>query len=263
MRGLPPGETFPRAMTAVARAFAIDRGVSDAHTSQAQISFLYEWNSAAAEQAHLQALKLDPHSASAHHAYAMTLTFLGRNQEALAEIQRARELDPRSPIIDTNFGRLLFHAREYDLAVAHLTKTIEASPDFLVGHYRLGLALEAAGRFAEAMHEFEIAQQLSLGAPAPTAALGHVLALIGRRAEAERTLATLLTAAEREYVAAPCIADVYLALGDVDRAFEWFARGVTERSSMLVTLQVNPQYDSLRQTDRFRRLVEQVGLWRA
>ena len=90
-----------------------------------------------------------------------------------------------------------------------------------------------------------------------------MLALIGRRAEAERTLATLLTAAEREYVAAPCIADVYLALGDVDRAFEWFARGVTERSSMLVTLQVNPQYDSLRQTDRFRRLVEQVGLWRA
>jgi eukaryotic-like serine/threonine-protein kinase len=84
----------------------------------------------------------------------------------------------------------------------------------------------------------------------------------GRRAEAQRTLASLPATAEREYVAAPCIAEMYLALGDLDRAFEWFARGVTERSSMLVTLQVNPRYDSVRQTDRFRLLVEDVGLWR-
>jgi hypothetical protein len=75
-------------------------------------------------------------------------------------------------------------------------------------------------------------------------------------------LRALLTAAEREYVAAPCIADVWLALGDLDRAFEWFDRGVAERSSMLVTLQVNPRYDAIRTDDRFQRLIERVGLWR-
>jgi len=56
---------------------------------------------------------------------------------------------------------------------------------------------------------------------------------------------------------------MYLALGDLDRAFEWFGLGVTERSSMLVTLQVNPRYDGLRGMDGFRLLVEDVGLWRA
>ena len=262
MRGLPPSETFQRAKTAVAQAFSIDNGVADAHTCQARISLLHDWDPIAAEHAHLRSLTLDPHSASARHAYAMTLSFLGRHHEALAEMQRARELDPSSPIIDTNFGRLLFHAREYESAVAHLTKTVHASPDFLLGHYRLGLALEAIQRFDQAVEEFDIARRLSGGAPAPTAALGYVLAVTDRRTVAEQTLESLLAAGRSEYVAAPCIAELYLALGDLDRAFEWFDRGVTERSSMLVTLQVNPRYDRLRETDRFRVLVEKVGLWR-
>lgn len=52
-------------------------------------------------------------------------------------------------------------------------------------------------------------------------------------------------------------------LGETDRAFEWFERGVSERSSMLVTLQTNHRYDTLREQPRFRRLVDRVGLWRA
>src|SRR5262249_15064549 len=63
------------------------------------------------------------------------------------------------------------------------TKTVHASPDFLVGRYRLGLALEAMRRFDEAMDQFEVARQLSGGAPAATAALGYVLAM---RAAAQR-----------------------------------------------------------------------------
>jgi TolB-like protein/Flp pilus assembly protein TadD len=262
MRGLAPAETFPRAKTAVAQAFRIDDRVAEAYTSQAQIGLLYDWDSTAAEQGHLRSLMLDPHGASGHHAYAMTLTFLGRHEEAMTEMQRARALDPLSPIINTNLGRLLFHARHYEDAVAQLERTIQANPDFIVAHYRLGLAFEATRRYEDAMREFATAQGLSRQAPAPTAALANVLAITGRREDAERTLESLVVAAQREYVAAPCIAEICLALGDLDRAFKWLERGVVERSSMLVTLQVNPRYDGLRQDHRFERLVESVGLWR-
>jgi TolB-like protein len=262
MGGLAPAETFPRAKTAIEQAFRIDDGIAEAYTSQAQISLLYDWDSDAAEQAHLRSLTLDPHSASGRHAFALTQTFLTRHDAAMVEMQRALELDPLSPIINTNLGRVLFHARRYEEALTQLENTVRANPGFVVAHYRLGLAFEATRRYEDAIREFATAQRLSGNGPAPTAALAYALAIIGRRTEAERMVGSLLGTAERQYVAAPCIAEVYLALGAVDSAFEWFERGVAERSSMLVTLRVNPRYDGLREDHRFQSLIERVGLWR-
>src|SRR5713226_1852242 len=47
-----------------------------------------------------KALELDPNDATAHQWYALDLGFIGgREQEAIAEANRAHELDPLSPII--------------------------------------------------------------------------------------------------------------------------------------------------------------------
>jgi len=67
----------------------------------------------------------------------------------------------------------------------------------------------------------------------------------------------------RARVVGPGIAEVYLALGEQNRAFEWFDRAVDERSNMLVTLQSSHRYDAVRQDGRFQQLVDRVGLWRA
>lgn len=262
MRGRHPADVFPRAKTAAAAALAIDDHLPEAFAIGAQVSILYDWDSAAAERAHLRSLSLDPHNPSSHHAYAMTLMFLGRYDEALGHLTRARELDWHSPIINSNLGRLLSYMRQYEPALAQFRNTLQDHPEFIVARYRLGLTLEAMGRFDEAAREQEAARRSSRDAPAPTAALACVFAETGRRREAEDALEMLLAAAKHDYVAAPCIADIWLALGDLDRAFEWFDRGVAERSSMLVTLMVNPRYDSIRDDDRFQRLVRRVGLWR-
>jgi DNA-binding winged helix-turn-helix (wHTH) protein/tetratricopeptide (TPR) repeat protein len=263
MRGRHPQDVFPRAKTAVAKALAIDGSLAEAFAMAAQVSLLYDWDSASAEQAHLRSLALDPHNPSSHHAYAMTLMFLGRYDEAFRHMTRARELDRHSPIINTNLGRLLSHTQQYERALAQFQDTLQDHPEFIVARYRLGLTLEAMGRFDDAIHELQLARRQSHDAPAPTAALACALAEKGQRRGAEAMLETLVATAEHDYVAAPCIADVWLALGDLDRTFDWFDRGVTERSSMLVTLLVNPRYDALRDDDRFQRLVQRVGLWRS
>jgi DNA-binding winged helix-turn-helix (wHTH) protein/tetratricopeptide (TPR) repeat protein len=262
MRGRHPEDVFPRAKSAVAEALAIDNRLAEAYTVLAQVSALYDWDATTAEQSHLHALALDPHNASSHHAYAVTLMFLGRYEEALRSMTHARELDSDSPIINTNLARLLSYMRLYEAALAQFRKTLQDRPDFIVAHYRLGLTLDAIGRHHDAIQTFEIACRLSRDAPAPTAALACALAAQGERRSAEGILERLLTAAECDYVAAPCIADVCIAFGDLNRAFEWFDRGVAERSSALVTLQVNPRYDAVRDDDRFQRLIERVGFWR-
>ena len=196
------------------------------------------------------------------HAYAMTLTFAGRHEFALATMQLARQLDPLSPIISTNLGRVLYNARRYEEAVEQLQWTVRHAPDTPIAHHRLGLALDAVHRRDDAIRELECAQELSGAAPAPTASrLACTYAIHGRRADAERALNALLARSRTEYVAAPCIAELYVALGDHDRAFEWLEKAVgTERSSMLVTIQTSHRYDPVRVDSRFGRLVERVGI---
>jgi TolB-like protein/tetratricopeptide (TPR) repeat protein len=263
MGGLAPTQAFPRAKAAIEQALRNDPRIASAYTSQAQVSFLYDWDSEAAERAQSQALALEPHGVWGHHAHGMTLSFAGHHEAALASLHRARQLDPSSPIINTNLGRVLYNARQYPEAIEQLQWTVRQSPEVVVAHYRLGLALEAAHRLEEAIAEFEIAHQISGPTPAPAASLACAHAAMGRRARAEQLLESLLATAEGEYVAAPCIAEVWLSLGDRDRAFEWFDRAVEERSSMLVTLQSNHRYDPIRDEARFRQLVRRVGLWPA
>ena len=261
MGGIAPAETFPRAKAAIAHALRIDDRLAEAHTAQAHVSFLYDWDRPTAEHAHRQSLVLDPHSASAHHGYGLMQSFLGRHDAALAEMELALQLDPLSPIISTNLGRVLFHARQDDAAATQLEAAVALHPHFVVARYRLGLAFEALGRYDDAIREFRIAQELSHDAPLPAAALAGTFALAGRRADADALLAALLQAATSSYVAAPGIAEIYLASRQDDRAFEWLERAIHERSSMLVTLLVNPRYDRVRDDPRFKRLVERVGLW--
>jgi DNA-binding winged helix-turn-helix (wHTH) protein/Tfp pilus assembly protein PilF len=263
MGGLAPAQTFPRAKQAIEHALRLDPYIANAHTSQGQVRYLYDWEPEAAEQSHRHALDLEPNAASTHHAYGMILSFAARHDEALAAIQRARELDPLSPTINTNLGRVLYSARRYDEAIERLEWTVRHAPESVVAHHRLGIALEAVRRFDEAIGEFETAKRLSKDAPTPTASLAHACVIAGRHAEGRRILRSLLTRSTDEYVAAPCVAEVYLALGEQDRAFEWFDRAVDERSNMLVTLQSSHRYDAVRQDRRFQRLVDRVGLWRA
>ena len=65
----------------------------------------------------------------------------------MAEIEQARALEPFSPIINANLGRVLYHARRYEEAIAHLEKTLELDPAFVLTHHRLGLAFEANGMY--------------------------------------------------------------------------------------------------------------------
>jgi tetratricopeptide (TPR) repeat protein len=131
---------------------------------------------------------------------------------------------------------------------------------FVATHHRLGLVFEAKGMYDEAIDAFETAHRLSNGGAMAAAALAYVDAIAGRRAEAEQALQALIESSRERYVAAPYIAEIYLGLGDADRAMEWLERGLHERSSALARLCVNPRYDSLRADARFKRLVDRVGL---
>jgi len=185
---------------------------------------------------------------------------IGRHQEALAESEKAQELDPLSLIINANIALLSYFARSYDQVIEQCRKTLEMDPNFVVAHAWLGQTYLQKGVFHEAIKEFQTAIELSEGSPFYVAMLGHACAVAGDVSEAQKLLDQLKKQSVGAYVSSYSIAEVYVGLGDRDKAFEWLQKAYEERSRALVFLRVEPKLDPLRSDPRFVELVRRIGL---
>ena len=128
--GLPSKEAYPRGRAAALKALEIDDSLAEAHISLASAKFEYDWEWAAAEKEFLRGLELNPGYATGHQWYAEYLRAVGRQEEGLAEMKRALELDPLSLIINTSLGWQYVYARQYEKAIEQCRKTVEMEPGF-------------------------------------------------------------------------------------------------------------------------------------
>ncbi len=108
-------EFYDKARSAAERAIQLDEGSFQAHATLGLVKSSYLQAGAAAD--FQRALQLNPSYATAHHWYAFDLWRTGRHEDALAELDRARQLDPVSPIINTDSGVFLISAGQTEEAV--------------------------------------------------------------------------------------------------------------------------------------------------
>jgi eukaryotic-like serine/threonine-protein kinase len=257
---LPPGEAMPKAKSAAIKALEIDNSLAEAHTSLAFISLYYDWDWSAAERGFHRAIELNPNYAPAHQWYSHLLMARGRTRESIVEAKRAVELDPLSLAANMNLGWQYHWARQYDLAVEQLRKTLEMEPNFEQGRWGLGLAYEGKGLFEEAAKEFQKAVALSGGAAVYLASLGHAYAIGGRKADATRIRDELEERSKLSYVPPYWMATLCTGLGEKDQAFRWLDKAYEERSGGLSWLGIDPRLDSLRSDARLAALSQRVGL---
>ena len=113
----------------------------------------YDWDWPLAEQELRRAIALEPEQALFYDWYAEYLMAVGRTDESIGNIERARELDPVSIIISSDVGKLLFFARLYDEAEAQLKETLRMDPDFHTDALFLALTYVVKHRFDDAIAE--------------------------------------------------------------------------------------------------------------
>ena len=135
-------------------------------------------------------------------------------------------------------------------------------PNFAVAHWHLGLAYEQKHLFDKAIEEFRKAILLSQHSPLMIAALGHVYARANRSDEANNILNELLELSNHRYVSPVELAQIYVALGNKEKAFELLEKAYADRSFHLVNLNVSPHFKELRSSPRFQNLVQRIGLGR-
>jgi tetratricopeptide (TPR) repeat protein len=257
---LAPAETFPHAKAAVIKALSLDNSLAEAHTSLAFVSLYFDRDWARAEREFRRAIDLNPNYANGHHWYAEFLSLVGRHDLAIAESERARELDPLSNIINTWVGSRYFFARQYDKALEQYRGAVEMDPTFVPAHLVLGQAYEQKGMLHEAIAEIERAVSLSGGSSVYAASLAHAYGVAGRRTEALHLLEDLKKLAERRFVSSYDLALAHLGLGDKAEVFVLLNRAVQERSPRVAFLGVEPRFDTLRADPRFGELMRAVGL---
>jgi TolB-like protein/Tfp pilus assembly protein PilF len=256
---VPPRQAYPQAKAAASKALELNARLAEAHIALAYAIHLYDWNRPAAEAEFRKGLELNPNYAPGHQWYAVFLASEGRFDEAVAQITRARELDPLSLIIGDVVGWIYSLSRRNDEAIREFRKAIELDPRFYPTHYDLGLTYVQMGKNQEAIGELEQARSLAGDTPRTLSGLAYAYAMAQQRSRARSFLDRLQKLSTHRYVPPFDIAVVHAALGERNLAFTWLDKAYEDRHPWLVMLKVTPKVDSLRSDPRFAALLERIA----
>lgn len=255
---MPSKNARARATEMAVKAIEMDSTLAEAHTSLAFVRFRFDWAWEDAEREFKRALELNPRYVRAHHWYALFLAAMGRPDEALEQIKRARKLDPLSLIVSVAEGRILHFARRFDDAIEQFRRIVELDPSFIPAHCDLGASCEEKGMLHQALAEFETCVDLSRNGTLYVAAVAEVHARLGNSDEALKILSQLQASSEK-YVSPHSVAFIYASLGELDQAFSWQEKAYEERDASLVWVKVAAESDALRADMRFADLVRRMN----
>src|SRR5215471_8450838 len=223
-------------------------------------SLWFERSLPEAEVEFQRAIELNPSYGWAHHDYAWLLVASGRFDEAVSQIKQAQALDPLSPLANSDVGWVYLFARRYDQAIEQIKRTLDLEPGFgsaracLIHAYLYqDLVGEAVTLGKEEMARGGATSQelATIDTAVTSAALASYLRWTLERAQ--RASTSGVTSHYR-------IAQLYVELGEKDRALESLTRAFSANDPMLVFLNVDPAYDSLRSDPRFVALIHRTGL---
>jgi len=256
---VPPGDAYGKARLAAQKALEIDGGLAEAHAALAEVLLHHDYDWAAAGQEYQQAINANSNYAAAHDEYSIFLALRGRFEEGLAEIRRAHDLDPESPVTEADWALQYFYAGKYDEGIAKCKEALQLHPGFALAHFWLGRNYEAKGETQAAIVELSEAARLEPGNPLYLSLLGHAYAAAGNRDEAERILMQLEAESSRHYVSPVLISLIYVGLGDNEKALDWAEKGYEARTPLLTRIKRDPVVGGLRKEPRFQALVRWVG----
>ena len=252
-------ESTSKAKAAAQRALKLNENLAEAHNSLAHID-LHEWKWESAEEGFRKAITIDPSYILAHHWYALCLTAMGKTNEAVTQMEKARELDPLSSRINADLGMAYLSAGRYDDAIGQEQKTLDLNPKSAGARWIRGMAYQQKKMFEQAIKDYQSALGLSPNNPNFLAALGHVYASSGNIPAAHKILDTLFVVKKQEPVSPFFFALVYAGLNDKEKALEWLQKAFEEKSGSVRYLKMEPRLQNLRNEPGYIALMKKIGL---
>ena len=256
---MQPVDALARARVHLDRAFELDDTLAEAHCTLGLIKCWYELDWEGAERAFQTALGLDPSQITALLWQSLYLTAMGRHDEAIASVRRAKESEPLSVGVNIYLGAAYAFAGQYDLAIRQLRQAIELEPGYYRSYFFLGLTLNNAERHLEAIAVLEDCRARNPESVEVLAFLAASHGSLGELATALNILEQVKTAASRMDPSI-LVALVYAHLKDAEHTFEWLTKAVEGRSAPIYIALIQPVFDPFRSDPRFRVFLDSIGL---
>jgi TolB-like protein/Tfp pilus assembly protein PilF len=257
LTGVPTAELYARAKEAADKAIMLDPTLAEVHTSVAYAKMYQDWDFVGAEQEFQQALRLDDNYSTAHQWYAELLALEGRREEAIAQIQRAEELDPFAAVVHHQAGQVYRQARQYPQAIAEYKKSLALNPQMYANYWWMANAYLHEGK----LHEWAEAWKAGQGGGPEAAKQAADFELAYRRDGIEgwnrKWTSEILRSAPRQFY---FLALGYAGVRDDARAFEYLDQGYAAREPEVLTIGVDPEWDRLRGDSRFLAMIKRIGL---
>lgn len=257
--GVSPAETYGKARDAAVKALELDGELAEAHASLAFINMSYYWEWQAAEKGFRRSISLNPNYATARQWYSEYLTAMGRFDEALDEIRRAREIDPLSPIVNSGEVWTLYYARRYDEAIAQGRKIAELNPAFAEVHEYLKRCHDQKGAYREAIASRQMRRKLAGLDFGETDALRSAASATTATEYWRQRLRQEIDESAGEDPETFDMAEIHAQAGEKDKALDWLEKAYAERHYAIIYLKVAPNLDPLRSDARFVDILRRVG----
>jgi tetratricopeptide (TPR) repeat protein len=234
--------------------------LAEPHATLGLLKSKFEWDFAGAQEEFQRSFALNPGYATAHHWAGQNLTAMGQFEAANAELRKAQELDPLSPMIFEGLFENYYYWHRFDDAIQSMRALQARNPIEFESHpfsWTFALAYVAKGMYPEAETIYrQLADRYRIDVY--FLRLAQAQALEGHLREARAVLERV----ERkpDYTADPVtLARVHVALGETDAAIAWLQRAHQERDPDVTIIKYDPNFAPLAADLRFQQLVQRVS----
>lgn len=259
---MPEAEAYAKAEQAARHALALNDKLSGAHAALGFIDMFWHWDARGARSEFERAIALDPGSAMTHHWYATSLLAMHDFPAALAEIERARQLDPQSEPILADRGLILFHNGQRENAVQVLKDLTTSNPAFLSPHLYLANIYLVEGDDRGYLTELHTAAQLlhddKLTQLVDAAQNGYATG--ARRGMFEAMLAVQQRRYAQGDESAFELARTYAWLGNQGEALRYLQIACEKHESGVVSVRNYPEFAALQSEPGYQQVLAQAGL---
>jgi TolB-like protein/tetratricopeptide (TPR) repeat protein/predicted Ser/Thr protein kinase len=254
-----PRETYTRCKQYAEKAIEIDSTLPGAWASLAEVEEYLNFNWREAERLFRKAIALNPNYGTSHQLYALYLSDVGRRDEAFAEIEKARALDPLGLSVNHLKAKILYRNGRYEEAIAQCRMILDLDREFGAPILVAAFSYAAMGEYAEYAREIQATIAYYQKAPGYAEEAGRAFERGGREA-----LWRWLTENIDQYALFPYHSPAYKAmnyakLGNMDRAIEELQKAVDARSVVAFDVIRDP-VTPLRDDPRFKKIMVQIGL---
>jgi TolB-like protein/Flp pilus assembly protein TadD len=256
---LPDEAGHAAAEEAIIAALELNPEIAQAHAARGLLYTSRDQNWARAEAAYRRAIELEPSYATAQQWYSEMLAVSGRTDDALDQIRIALDLDPLSPLMHAAYGHRLSTAEAYSHAERELLTAEELGAEFNwhfteLAHVRTRMGDEIGAIEARRRQM----RHLSLS-ERDLDAFEAAVADAGMRGFWRWYLEYLEATSDRYPIRR---AEALAALGEDERALQWLAKSLQSNEMWFLHTQRSPAFDGLRDDPRYLALVSDYPIWR-